>query len=40
LLLIVTAGYETAVNLIDNAVVALLADPAQVAHVRAGRASW
>ncbi|MFI6074324.1 cytochrome P450 [Actinoplanes sp. NPDC051343] len=40
LLLIVAAGYETTVNLIDNAVVALLADRAQVAHVRAGRASW
>jgi 2-hydroxy-5-methyl-1-naphthoate 7-hydroxylase len=40
LLLIVAAGYETTVNLIDNAIVALLADPAQLAHVRAGRATW
>jgi 2-hydroxy-5-methyl-1-naphthoate 7-hydroxylase len=40
LLLIVAAGYETTVNLIDNAIAALLADPDQVAHVRAGRATW
>lgn len=40
LLLIVAAGYETTVNLIDNAIVALLADPAQVEYVREGRASW
>lgn len=40
LLLAVAAGYETTVNLIDSAVTALLADPDQLAHVRAGRASW
>ncbi|MEV6847040.1 cytochrome P450 [Actinoplanes sp. NPDC051411] len=40
LLLIVAAGYETTVNLIDNAIAALLTDPDQVAQVRAGRATW
>lgn len=40
LLLAVAAGYETTVNLIDSAVTALLADPGQLAHVRAGRATW
>ncbi|MDN0193862.1 cytochrome P450 [Streptomyces sp. S.PNR 29] len=40
LLLIISAGYETTVNLLDQAVTALLTDPGQLAHVRAGRASW
>ncbi|HTU75667.1 MAG TPA: cytochrome P450 [Trebonia sp.] len=40
LLLIIAAGYETTVNLIDNAVTALLASPGQLAHVREGRATW
>ncbi|WP_030900567.1 cytochrome P450 family protein [Streptomyces sp. NRRL F-5126] len=40
LLLVVAAGYETTVNLIDSAATALLADPAQLAHVRQGRATW
>jgi cytochrome P450 len=40
LLLVIAAGYETTVNLIDSAVTALLADPAQLAHVREGRAGW
>jgi cytochrome P450 len=40
LLLIIAAGYETTVNLIDNAITALLTDPDQVSHVRAGRATW
>lgn len=40
LLLIIAAGYETTVNLIDNAATALLADPRQLTHVREGRASW
>jgi 2-hydroxy-5-methyl-1-naphthoate 7-hydroxylase len=40
LLLVIAAGYETTVNLIDNAVTALLASPDQLAHVRAGRATW
>ncbi|WP_433859258.1 cytochrome P450 family protein [Streptomyces kronopolitis] len=40
LLLMVSAGYETTVNLIDQAVTALLTHPGQLAHVRAGRAGW
>lgn len=40
LLLMVSAGYETTVNLIDQAVTALLTHPAQLAHLRAGRATW
>ncbi|MGV9993875.1 cytochrome P450 family protein [Streptomyces sp. NPDC003374] len=40
LVLMVSAGHETTVNLIDNAIHLLLAHPAQLAHVRAGRASW
>ena len=40
LLLVIAAGYETTVNLIDNAVTALLANPEQLAHVREGRAAW
>jgi cytochrome P450 len=40
LLLVIAAGYETTVNLIDNAVTALLANPDQLAHVREGRAAW
>ncbi|MGH3262650.1 MAG: cytochrome P450 family protein, partial [Trebonia sp.] len=40
LLLVIAAGYETTVNLIDNAATALLADPRQLTHVREGRASW
>ncbi|GAA2788266.1 cytochrome P450 [Kitasatospora aburaviensis] len=40
LLLVISAGYETTVNLIDNALTALLGDPGQLDHVRAGRASW
>ncbi|MBC9723984.1 cytochrome P450 [Streptomyces sp. TRM68367] len=40
LLLIISAGYETTVNLLDQAVTALLTRPDQIAHVRAGRASW
>ncbi len=40
LLLVIAAGYETTVNLIDSAVTALLADPRQLGHVRAGRATW
>ncbi|MCF3172793.1 cytochrome P450 [Streptomyces sioyaensis] len=40
LLLVITAGYETTVNLIDQAVAALLTHPEQLAHVRAGRAGW
>ncbi|MFJ6518806.1 cytochrome P450 [Streptomyces filamentosus] len=40
LLLMISAGYETTVNVIDQAVTALLTHPDQLAHVRAGRAGW
>lgn len=40
LLLVISAGYETTVNLLDQAVTALLTHPEQLAHVREGRASW
>ncbi|MEU5088334.1 cytochrome P450 [Streptomyces sp. NPDC021356] len=40
LILLFTAGYETTVNLLDNAVCLLLANPAQLARVRAGEATW
>ncbi|MFJ6833760.1 cytochrome P450 [Streptomyces sp. NPDC091209] len=40
LVLMVSAGHETTVNLIDNAVHALLTRPEQLAHVREGRADW
>jgi cytochrome P450 len=40
LLLVIGAGFETTVNLIGNAVVALLRDPAQLAAVREGKVSW
>ncbi|MET9404440.1 cytochrome P450 [Streptomyces sp. NPDC002935] len=40
LVLMVSAGHETTVNLIDNAVHALLSRPEQLAHVREGRATW
>jgi cytochrome P450 len=40
LLLVIGAGFETTVNLIGNAVVALLTHPEQLAAVRAGEISW
>ncbi|WP_221348017.1 cytochrome P450 family protein [Streptomyces beigongshangae] len=40
LVLMISAGHETTVNLLDNAVHALLTRPEQLAHVRAGRATW
>jgi cytochrome P450 len=40
LLLVLSAGHETTVNLLDNAIHLLLTHPEQLAHVRAGRASW
>ncbi|MFJ3928303.1 cytochrome P450 [Streptomyces sp. NPDC090022] len=40
LILMYSAGYEPTVNLIDNAVTALLGHPEQLAMVRDGRASW
>lgn len=40
LVLMIGAGHETTVNLIDNAVHALLTHPEQLARVRSGHASW
>ncbi|GAA2436569.1 cytochrome P450 [Streptomyces macrosporus] len=40
LLLVISAGHETTVNLLDQAVTALLTHPDQLAHVRAGRVGW
>ncbi|MFD3607254.1 cytochrome P450 [Streptomyces atroolivaceus] len=40
LLLIISAGYETTVNLLDHAVHRLLSNPAQLELVRSGRAAW
>ncbi|MFG3009942.1 cytochrome P450 [Streptomyces cinerochromogenes] len=40
LLLVVGAGFETTVNLIGNAVVALLTGPEQLAAVRSGAVRW
>ncbi|WP_405183561.1 cytochrome P450 (plasmid) [Nocardia sp. NBC_01377] len=40
LLLILSAGHETTVNLLDQAVFALLTHPAQLAAVRAGEQTW
>jgi cytochrome P450 len=40
LVLMISAGHETTVNLLDNAVHALLTHPEQLAHIRSGRASW
>ncbi|MBZ3904655.1 cytochrome P450 family protein [Streptomyces griseiscabiei] len=40
LVLMISAGHETTVNLLDQAVHALLTHPEQLAHVREGRASW
>ncbi|MER5996738.1 cytochrome P450 family protein [Streptomyces viridosporus] len=38
--LIIAAGQETTGNMIGNAVVQLLSHPAQLAHLREGRADW
>ncbi|MEV5887151.1 cytochrome P450 [Streptomyces sp. NPDC052020] len=38
--LMIAAGQETTSTLLTNAVAALLADPGQLEHVRAGRAGW
>ncbi|MEV5842644.1 cytochrome P450 [Streptomyces sp. NPDC051985] len=40
LLLVIGAGFETTVNLIGNAVVALLTHPVQLAAVRSGTVGW
>ena len=40
LLLVVSAGYETTVNLIDQGITTLLAHPAERAKVDAGTAQW
>jgi cytochrome P450 len=40
LLLVIGAGFETTVNLIGNATVALLTHPVQLAAVRAGTVGW
>ncbi len=40
LVLMVSAGHETTVNLIDNAIHLLLTHPDQLAHVRSGRVLW
>ncbi|MEV0981312.1 cytochrome P450 [Streptomyces sp. NPDC049915] len=40
LLLMISAGYETTVNVIDQAVVALLTRPEQLELVRTGKAGW
>ncbi|MEU8589434.1 cytochrome P450 [Streptomyces sp. NPDC048664] len=40
LILLLTAGYETTVNLLDNTVALLLAHPDQLELVRSGRATW
>ncbi|MFD7432054.1 cytochrome P450 [Streptomyces sp. NPDC059818] len=40
LLLMISAGYETTVNGIDHGITALLTNPEQLAHIRAGRAGW
>ncbi|WP_320780605.1 cytochrome P450 [Streptomyces sp. CRN 30] len=40
LILMISAGYETTVNVIDQAVTALLTDPVHLGHLRAGRAGW
>jgi cytochrome P450 len=40
LLLMISAGHETTVNLLDNAIHAMLTHPDQLELVRVGRASW
>lgn len=40
LMLVINAGHETTVNLLDQAVFNLLTHPEQLAAVRAGRATW
>ncbi|MWA15940.1 cytochrome P450 family protein [Streptomyces sp. BA2] len=40
LLLVISAGYETTVNLLDQAIAALLTHPEQLALVREGKSAW
>jgi cytochrome P450 len=40
LLLMISAGYETTVNVIDQAITTLLTQPQQLAHVRERRCTW
>ncbi|TXS43821.1 cytochrome P450 family protein [Streptomyces sp. OR43] len=40
LVLMLSAGYETTVNVIDQAITSLLTDAEQLTHVRAGRCDW
>ncbi|GHJ35576.1 cytochrome P450 [Streptomyces sp. TS71-3] len=40
LILMINAGYETTVNVIDQAVFAMLSSPDQLRLVRSGRANW
>ncbi|WP_435210384.1 cytochrome P450 family protein [Streptomyces sp. bgisy034] len=40
LVLMISAGHETTVNLMDNAIHLLLTHPDQLAHVRSGRVLW
>ncbi|MGK5642247.1 cytochrome P450 family protein [Streptomyces sp. URMC 126] len=40
LLLVISAGHETTVNLLDNAIHLLLTHPEQLALVRSGQAGW
>ncbi|MEO3973566.1 cytochrome P450 [Streptomyces sp. CAU 1734] len=40
LLLVITAGYETTVNLLDQAITALLTHPDQLRLLRTGRVQW
>ncbi|WKU05615.1 cytochrome P450 [Micromonospora sp. HUAS LYJ1] len=39
-LIVITAGFETTANLLDQAITALLTRPDQLALVRSGRAGW
>ncbi|MFE9846593.1 cytochrome P450 family protein [Streptomyces goshikiensis] len=40
LLLMISAGYETTANVIDQAITLLLTHPDQLSHLHAGNASW
>ncbi|MEV7817392.1 cytochrome P450 [Streptomyces flaveolus] len=40
LLLVIAAGYETTINLLDSAITALLANPEQLRKVQQGDVSW